>query len=272
MDNDKKPFHKGGRKPFRKDRKGAPGRKFKRKLEPGVEFEDRRLGVGIVRKVTEDGITVAFGDVEKVIPRRKRMNAPETGRKPAPLGKPMDRKVFTFDVQPGEGKAPLRDIRPRKREAEVGLEVVDDTLGKGVVSRITERGVYVTYEATGEHVMYPRGLPAKLLKSAFPEVKKEKKAEPHRGKERTYTVPAQAKPEKKEKVVPHRAKETHRGNTRFISLGVGTLVISPLYGEGVIMEISNGHMTVKFKEVEKEYTYPAAFADGDIEVLEKEEK
>lgn len=52
MDNDKKPFHKGGRKPFRKDRKGAPGRKFKRKLEPGVEFEDRRLGVGIVRKVT----------------------------------------------------------------------------------------------------------------------------------------------------------------------------------------------------------------------------
>lgn len=81
----------------------------------------------------------------------------------------------------------------------MGLEVVDETLGKGVVSRITERGVYVTYEATGEHVMYPRGLPSKLLKSAFPEVKKEKKAEPHKGKERTYKVPEAAKPEKKEK-------------------------------------------------------------------------
>lgn len=116
MDNDKKPFHKGGRKPFRRDRKGAPGRKLKRKLEPGVEFEDRRLGVGIVRKVTEDGITVAFGDVEKVIPRRKRMNAPETGRKPAPLGKPMDRKVFTFDVQPGDGKASSQGYKtPQKR-------------------------------------------------------------------------------------------------------------------------------------------------------------
>lgn len=71
MDKDKKPFHKGDRKPFRKDRKGTAGGRFKRKLEPGVEFEDRRLGVGIVRKVTEDGITVAFGDVEKVIPRKK---------------------------------------------------------------------------------------------------------------------------------------------------------------------------------------------------------
>ena len=80
------------------------------------------------------------------------------------------------------------------------------------------------------------------------------------------------KPEKKEKIVPHRAKETHRGNTRFISLGEGTLVISPLYGEGIIMEISNGRMTVKFTEVEKEYTYPAAFAAGEIEVLEKEDK
>lgn len=57
----------------------------------------------------------------------------------------------------------------------MGLEVVDETLGKGVVSRVTERGVYVTYEATGEHVMYPRGLPSKLLKSAFSEVKRKRK-------------------------------------------------------------------------------------------------
>lgn len=271
MDKDKKPFHKGNRKPFHKDRKGASGGRFKRKLEPGVEFEDRRLGVGIVRKVTEDGITVAFGDVEKVIPRKKRTPAPRE-RRPSALGKPLEKKVFTFDVQPGDKKPFSKDRKVEKREPEVGLEVVDDTLGKGVVSRITERGVYVTYEATGEHVMYPRGLPSKLLKSAFPEVKKEKKAEPHKGKERTYKVPEQVKPEKKEKIVPHRAKETHRGNTRFISLGEGTLVISPLYGEGIIMEISNGRMIVKFTEVEKEYTYPAAFAAGEIEVLEKEDK
>lgn len=272
MDKDKKPFHKGNRKPFHRDRKGAPGSRFKRKLEPGVEFEDRRLGVGIVRKVTEEGITVAFGDVEKVIPRRKRTGAPRRAGKPAPLGRPMEKKVFTFDVQPDQGKPVSREQKPRKKEAEVGLEVTDETLGKGVVSRITERGVYVTYEKTGEHVMYPMGLPAKLLNSAFPHDKKEKKAEPHKGKERTYRVPEQTKPERKAKVVPHRAKETHRGNTRFISLGEGTLVISPLYGEGVIMEISDGRMTVKFRETEKEYTYPAAFADGDIEVLEKEEK
>lgn len=271
MDQDKKPFHKGNRKPFHKDRKGTAGGRFKRKLEPGVEFEDRRLGVGIVRKVTEDGITVAFGDVEKVIPRKKRTPAPRE-RRPSTLGKPLEKKVFTFDVQPGDKKPFSKDRKVEKREPEVGLEVVDETLGKGVVSRITERGVYVTYEATGEHVMYPRGLPSKLLKSAFPEVKKEKKAEPHKGKERTYKVPEAAKPEKKEKIIPHRAKETHRGNTRFISLGEGTLVISPLYGEGIIMEISNGRMTVKFTEVEKEYTYPAAFAAGEIEVLEKEDK
>ena len=38
-------------------------REFRRKLEPGVEFIDRKLGVGIVRKVSEDGITVVFGDL-----------------------------------------------------------------------------------------------------------------------------------------------------------------------------------------------------------------
>ena len=48
--------------------------------------------------------------------------------------------------------------------------------------------------------------------------------------------------------------------------------MKPSIKKGIIMDISDGRMTVKFKEVEKEYTYPAAFADGDIEVLEKEEK
>ena len=67
--------------------------------------------------------------------------------------------------------------RPEKNEVTVGLTVTDEKLGKGVVSRITERGVYVTYEATGEHVMYPQGLPVKLKKSAFPERKKEKKTQ-----------------------------------------------------------------------------------------------
>ena len=61
MDKDKKPFHKGNRKPFRKDRKGASGGRFKRKLEPGVEFEDRRLCFGIgCREMTLEEIGDKF--------------------------------------------------------------------------------------------------------------------------------------------------------------------------------------------------------------------
>lgn len=137
MDKSDKPFYRKGGKSFHKDRKGNGSRTLRRrKLEPGVEFEDRTLGVGIVRKVTEDGITVAFGDVEKVIPRRKR----DVGKKFSGSradGKPFEKKVFTFDTK---GRPEDWQKGRGKDEVTVGLSVVDEKLGKGVVSRITERG------------------------------------------------------------------------------------------------------------------------------------
>lgn len=152
-------------------------------MAPGVEFVDRELGVGIVRKLTDEGIVVAFGDAEKLIPRKKREGGykkdgfkkdghrKDFKKEAFSAAKPMEKKVFTFD-------APLPDAKPtgfKKREAAVGLEVTDETLGKGTITRITERGTYVTYDATGERILYPMGLPSKLLKTAFPEVKKETK-------------------------------------------------------------------------------------------------
>lgn len=71
---------KFGGKKFGEKKFGGRGKSFgkdkpdfkKRKLAPGVEFVDRELGVGIVRKLTDEGIVVAFGDAEKLIPRKKR--------------------------------------------------------------------------------------------------------------------------------------------------------------------------------------------------------
>lgn len=275
MENEEKPFHKG-KKPFHKGRKDGlhkdrrnPGKGFKRrKLEPGVEFEDRKLGVGIVRKLTDDGIVVAFGDVEKVIPRKKREFSGKGTSDRAPRERGERREIFTFNVNP-EKEGIKKEHQPKKKEPVVGLEVTDETLGKGIVSRITERGVYVTYESTGEHVLYPVGLPSKLLNSAFPKTKKENKADAPKGKRRTYTVPEQQERVQK-KVAPHTAKETHRGNTHYIELGEGTLVFSPLYGEGTITVIADGHMTVEFQNDTKDFVYPNAFADGSISVIEKE--
>ncbi len=275
----KKDFHKKGHFGGKKFSKGKPDFK-KRKLAPGVEFVDRELGVGIVRKLTDEGVVVAFGDVEKVIPRKKREDKNGGFRKggfhkdrfpkkedktPFQGAKPMEKKVFTFDVEATPAKA-----KPAgKREVTVGLEVVDDVLGKGVVSRITERGTYVTYESTGEHIMYPRGLTAKLLASAFPKTKKEKKEEIPKGKGRTYTVPDAPQREPK-KVEVRPVKETHRGNTHYIELGVGTPVISATFGKGVITDIAHGRMKVNFGQEEKEFVYPRAFAEGDIEVVTEE--
>lgn len=265
------------RKPFGK---GKPEFK-RRKLEPGVEFVDRELGVGIVRKLTDEGIVVAFGDAEKLIPRKKRefkkdgfhkggfkkdgFRKAEGRKEPFQGAKPMEKKVFTFDVEPRtERRKPAA-----KREVTVGLEVVDETLGKGVVSRITERGTYVTYEATGENVMYPRGLTAKLMQSAFPKEKKEKKEELPKTQGRTYTVPDAPKRAAKPKVTAHPVKETHRGNTHYIELSVGTPVISGVYGKGVIVDIAQGKLVVDFGDVEKEFHYPKAFAEGEIAVVEE---
>lgn len=282
----RKDFHKKGKfggKKFGEKKFGGRGKSFgkdkpdfkKRKLAPGVEFVDRELGVGIVRKLTDEGIVVAFGDAEKLIPRKKREGGfkkdghrkdfkKDFKKETFSAAKPMEKKVFTFD-------APLPDAKPtgfKKREAAVGLEVTDETLGKGTITRITERGTYVTYDATGERILYPMGLPSKLLKTAFPEVKKETKKEAPKGKARTYTVPEAERPAPKPKVEVRPVKETHRGNTHYIELGVGTPVISLAYGQGVITDIADGKLIVDFGNTEQSFSYPKAFAEGQIEVVE----
>ena len=287
----RKDFYKKGKfggKNFGEKKFGGRGKSFgkdkpdfkKRKLAPGVEFVDRELGVGIVRKLTDEGIVVAFGDAEKLIPRKKREGGfkkdgfkkdghrkdfkKDFKKETFSAAKPMEKKVFTFD-------APLPDAKPtgfKKREAAVGLEVTDETLGKGTITRITERGTYVTYDATGERILYPMGLPSKLLKTAFPEVKKETKKEAPKGKARTYTVPEAERPAPKPKVEVRPVKETHRGNTHYIELGVGTPVISSVYGQGVITDIADGKLIVDFRNTEQSFSYPKAFAEGQIEVVE----
>lgn len=282
----RKDFHKKGKfggKKFGEKKFGGRGKSFgkdkpdfkKRKLAPGVEFVDRELGVGIVRKLTDEGIVAAFGDAEKLIPRKKREGGfkkdghrkdfkKDFKKETFSAAKPMEKKVFTFD-------APLPDAKPtgfKKREAAVGLEVTDETLGKGTITRITERGTYVTYDATGERILYPMGLPSKLLKTAFPEVKKETKKEAPKGKARTYTVPEAERPAPKPKVEVRPVKETHRGNTHYIELGVGTPVISSVYGQGVITDIADGKLIVDFGNTEQSFSYPKAFAEGQIEVVE----
>lgn len=267
----KKDFSKKG---FRKGtfRKGPKDRKFRRKLEPGVEYIDEKEGVGIVRKVTPEGITVAFGDVEKIIPRRK----PAAGRREAPAGqrtgKPYEKRVFTFDVKADEKKYEKKE--PKKEEKgglHIGLEVTDPVLGKGTVTRLGENTrIYITYEKTGETIMYPLGLTPELKRSAFPNNTKEKKDSKPKGKGRTYTVPGQAarpEPKKQTAPAPHSVRGERRGNTQYFTLEEGCLVVSPEYGEGVITDIGEGTLTVDFKGTVKVYRYPHAFADGEISVL-----
>ena len=106
---------KFGGKKFGEKKFGGRGKSFgkdkpdfkKRKLAPGVEFVDRELGVGIVRKLTDEGIVVAFGDAEKLIPRKKREGGykkdgfkkdghrKDFKKEAFSAAKPMEKKVFT---------------------------------------------------------------------------------------------------------------------------------------------------------------------------------
>ena len=85
------------------------------------------------------------------------------------------------------------------------------------------------------------------MKTAFPEVKKETKKEAPKGKARTYTVPEADRPAPKPKVEVRPVKETHRGNTHYIEIGVGTPVVSSVYGQGVITDIADGKLVVSLR-------------------------
>lgn len=218
----------------------------RRVLKPGVEYIDRKLGVGIVRKVSDDGVTVSFGDMEKVFPRKTKRTYHEHA------------SVFTF--------APRTT---RRRRVRVDDPVYSKELGKGIVSRISERGTYVTFEKTGESVLFPTGIPNSMLYRESKENKKQDGSKKPKGKGRTYVV--EEKPVvKKEKTVPsHPAKVTNHGHVNYIEISAGTEVVAPENGAGVIERIDDGKLYVTFQEgTEAAYKYPECFENGNIEVVE----
>lgn len=245
----------------------------RRKLEVGAEFHDRELGIGAVKEINKESMTVQFGVIEKIIPRRKHT---ERRGEPKPFVKRKYAKddrnpVFKFDRtdareterNPGEGRSPVK----------IGLHVVDDILGPGVVGKITERGTYVTYERTGEFVLYPSGLPVKLLKSAFPEtgMKKKKPIKHSGGVARIYKVPPVKMALKDVKSLPVQAASTRKERimTNYIEVGSGTKVSNKVYGEGIIISVEDGYFIVDFSGKKMEFPFPDSLMDGRLHIIKK---
>ncbi len=281
-----KSFIKNERRSFkgRKFSSGKSGNKgskpsFKRrKLEVGSIYRDRELGEGTITAITEETIAVRFGESEKIFPRRKREERKKDSHisekkvfEKREYAKDDRNPVFTFDTTEDRNKESESDVK--RSPVKVGLHVNDDVLGPGVVGRITERGTYVTYERTGEFVLYPLGLPLKLIKGAFPEEdvkeKRVKRQRPLR-EARTYKVSPEAKKEEKKEVLqgekPSRGrKET--GNVHYFELAEGTRVLNKIFGTGVIKEIGQGTLLVDFEGEIRRFSYPEAFARGELDVI-----
>lgn len=230
----------------------------RKKLEVGAEFHDRELGTGVI---------------EKIIPRHKhteRRGEPKSFVK-REYAKDDRNPVFKFDRtdareterKPGEGRSPVK----------IGLHVVDDILGPGVVEKITERGTYVTYERTGEFVLYPSGLPVKLLKSAFPEtgMKKKKPIKHSGGVARIYKVPPVKMALKEVKSLPVQAASTRKERimTNYIEVGSGTKVSNKVYGEGLIISVEDGYFIVDFSGKKMEFPFPDSLMDGRLHIIKK---
>ena len=281
-----KSFIKNERRSFkgRKFSSGKSGNKgskpsFKRrKLEVGSIYRDRELGEGTVTAITEETIAVRFGESEKIFPRRKREERKKDSRiqekkvfEKREYAKDDRNPVFTFDTTEDRNKESESDVK--RSPVKVGLHVNDDVLGPGVVGRITERGTYVTYERTGEFVLYPLGLPLKLIKSAVPEEDvKEKKAKRQRplSEARTYKVSPETKKEEKKEVLQGEKLSRGRkeaGNVHYFELAEGTRVLNKIFGNGVIKEIGQGTLLVDFEGKVRRFSYPEAFARGELDVI-----
>lgn len=281
-----KSFIKNERRSFkgRKFSSGKSGNKgskpsFKRrKLEVGSIYRDRELGEGTVTAITEETIAVRFGESEKIFPRRKREERKKDSRiqekkvfEKREYAKDDRNPVFTFDTTEDRNKESESDVK--RSPVKVGLHVNDDVLGPGVVGRITERGTYVTYERTGEFVLYPLGLPLKLIKSAFPEEDvKEKKAKRQRSlsEARTYKVSPETKKEEKKEVLQGEKLSRGRkeaGNVHYFELAEGTRVLNKIFGNGVIKEIGQRTLLVDFEGKVRRFSYPEAFARGELDVI-----
>ncbi len=269
-----------GRK-FSSGKSGNKGPKpsFKRrKLEVGSIYRDRELGEGTVTAITEETIAVCFGESEKIFPRRKREERKKDSRiqekkvfEKREYAKDDRNPVFTFDTTEDRNKESESDVK--RSPVKVGLHVNDDVLGPGVVGRITERGTYVTYERTGEFVLYPLGLPLKLIKSAFSEEdvkeKRVKRQRPLR-EARTYKVSPETKKEEKKEVLQGEKSSRGRketGNVHYFELAEGTRVLNKIFGTGVIKEIGQGTLLVDFEGEVRQFSYPEAFARGELDVI-----
>ena len=281
-----KSFIKNERRSFKGRRfsSGKSGNKdpkpsFKRrKLEVGSIYRDRELGEGTVKAITEETIAVCFGENEKIFPRRKREERKKDSRisekqvfEKKEYAKDDRNPVFTFDTTEDRNKESESDVK--RSPVKVGLHVNDDVLGPGVVGRITERGTYVTYERTGEFVLYPLGLPLKLIKSAFPkEDVKEKRVKRQRPlrEARTYKVSPETKKEEKKEVLQGEKSSRGRketGNVHYFELAEGTRVLNKIFGTGVIKEIGQGTLLVDFEGEIRRFSYPEAFARGELDVI-----
>ena len=255
---------KYARKPF--DR----SQRERRPLTVGATYRHREFGNGIVKELTDEKIVVLFGDEEKVFPRKKSLDMNGKRDRSMDVKKPSG-SVFTF--KGSREKLLATSVKPAKKEAKIGLHVEDKLLGPGVVSKITERGTYITYERTGEHVLYPYGLTAELWKSAFPE--EQKKKEPFvrpKGKARVYKVPESPESVATRNKVHRDEVVTHTGRMQVIhhiEVSVGTKVFHGLYGSGVIKEITKGNFLVDFSGVEKIFPYPASISGGELIVSEE---
>lgn len=276
--NERRSF-KGRRFSSGKSGNKGPKPSFKRrKLEVGSIYRDRELGEGTVTAITEETIAVCFGESEKIFPRRKREERKKDSRisekrvfEKREYAKDDRNPVFTFDTTEDRNKESESDVK--RSPVKVGLHVNDDVLGPGVVGRITERGTYVTYERTGEFVLYPLGLPLKLIKSAFPEEdvqeKRVKRQRPLR-EARTYKVSPEIKKEEKKEVLQGEKSSRGRketGNVHYFELAEGTRVLNKIFGTGVIKEIGQGTLLVDFEGEIRRFSYPEAFARGELDVI-----
>lgn len=85
-----------------------------------------------------------------------------------------------------------------------------------------------------------------------------------RSKTRRVTIMETAR---RRRSLPRPAPRSDGIPTHEFIIQMGTLVMSPLYGEGTITAIAGHVLTVAFEDVTKTYTIPDAIFDGSLEII-----
>ena len=81
--------------------------------------------------------------------------------------------------------------------------------------------------------------------------------------------PETKKEEKKEVLQgekPSRGRK-EAGNVHYFELAEGTRVLNKIFGTGVIKEIGQGTLLVDFEGKVRRFSYPEAFARGELDVI-----